>query len=144
LDWFSFLMLLLSQTVQKESWFASSCDYSYRRATTCVWCVWEMFQSQEWIVRHKTVHSEEKPFVCPECGLSFGQKRYLNNHEKSWPRKNSGVPLTLMGKCEFIMWFCFIILINWELYETDYVLTLYTVRVTSVTYSLTAFYIDKV
>jgi len=36
LDLFSFFMLLLLQTVQKERWFASSCDYSYRRVTTCV------------------------------------------------------------------------------------------------------------
>jgi hypothetical protein len=28
---------------------------------------------------------------------------WSNNHEKSWPRKNSCVPLTLMGHRELIM-----------------------------------------
>jgi len=38
---FSFFMPLLSQTVQKERWFASSYDFMYRRATICIGSVSE-------------------------------------------------------------------------------------------------------
>lgn len=61
------------------------------------------FKVKSELMRDKTVHSGEKPFVCPECGLSFCRQRYLNNREKSRHLKNSDVSLTLMEQCEFII-----------------------------------------
>lgn len=33
------------------------------------------------VIRHMMMHSEEKPFLCPDCGLAFKQLAQLKNHE---------------------------------------------------------------
>lgn len=33
------------------------------------------------VIRHMMTHSDQKPFLCPDCGLAFKQLAQLKNHE---------------------------------------------------------------
>ena len=39
-----------------------------------------VFTQQVNLIRHKSVHSDERPFVCDECGTGFKKKNALERH----------------------------------------------------------------
>ena len=39
------------------------------------------FKFQSILIRHKRIHSGEKPYSCNECDESFAQKSYLKAHQ---------------------------------------------------------------
>lgn len=56
--YFPFSCPILSQTVQKERWFASSYDFLYRRATMCIGSVSESrvnFKTQDFTLREEAL-----------------------------------------------------------------------------------------
>ena len=45
----------------------------------CAYCH-KIFQSRAHLKRHVRVHTGEKPFKCPCCGMEFRNKHHVKNH----------------------------------------------------------------
>ena len=56
------------------------------------------FARAQHLAKHKTIHSDAKPYACRICGTSFRIKELLKSHEKIHRNENKTVRCNTCGK----------------------------------------------